>query len=209
MSAYRSFPVEMLSELQATKELEALAQELAVHDKLYYQQDAPKVSDADYDALRQRNADIEKRFPSLKLAQSPSEKVGAKAADGFAKITHLNPMLSLDNAFKAEDMQKFVERVCRFLNLPLSRNIEMVAEPKIDGLSCSLIYKDGVLVSASTRGDGHVGEEITNNIKTIKSIPLALSGDQEAHAQGQTLEVRGEIYMSKKDFAALNDKREK
>lgn len=207
MSSYRIFPPEMLTEAQARKELEALAKELAHHDALYYQQDAPTLSDADYDALRQRNEALEKLFPDLVLEDSPSLKVGAKAADGFAKITHLNPMLSLDNAFNGDDIQKFMERVCRFLNLPLTQQIPMVAEPKIDGLSCSLVYGNGELVSASTRGDGHVGEDITENIKTISSIPMRLSGDQGQHAQGQTLEVRGEIYMSKKDFEALNNRR--
>ncbi len=202
-----SFSPEMLSELQAQKELDALAKELAHHDALYYQKDAPEISDADYDALSQRHRALEKLFPQLISQDSPSLKVGAKAVDGFAKITHLNPMLSLDNAFNAEDMHKFVERVCRFLNLPLDKQIEMVAEPKIDGLACSLIYKNGELMSASTRGDGHVGEEITANIETISSIPTHLSGDKYDHAQGQTLEVRGEIYMSKKDFAALNEAR--
>lgn len=207
MSSYRIFPPKMLTEAQARKELKALAQELAHHDGLYYQQDNPSLSDADYDALRQRNEALEKLFPHLVLEDSPSSKVGAKAADGFAKITHLNPMLSLDNAFNGEDIQKFTERVCRFLNLPLTQQIPMVAEPKIDGLSCSLVYENGDLVSASTRGDGHVGEEITENIKTIASIPMTLSGDLGQQAQGQALEVRGEIYMSKKDFEALNKRR--
>lgn len=207
MSSYRIFPPEMLTEVQARKELKALAKELAHHDALYYQQDAPTLSDADYDALRQRNEALEKLFPDLVLEDSPSLKVGAKAADGFAKITHLNPMLSLDNAFNGDDIQKFMERVCRFLNLPLTQQIPMVAEPKIDGLSCLLVYENGELVNASTRGDGHVGEDITENVKTISSIPMRLSGDQGQHAQGQTLEVRGEIYMSKKDFEALNNRR--
>ncbi|HBN22696.1 MAG TPA: NAD-dependent DNA ligase LigA, partial [Holosporales bacterium] len=207
MSSYRIFPPEMLTEAQARKELKALVQELAHHDALYYQQDAPTLTDADYDALRQRNEALEKLFPHLVLEESPSLKVGAKAADGFAKITHLNPMLSLDNAFNGDDIQKFIERVCRFLNLPLTQQVPMVAEPKIDGLSCSLIYENGELVSASTRGDGHVGEEITENIKTISSVPAILSGDEGKHAQGQILEVRGEIYMPKKDFESLNERR--
>lgn len=207
MSSYRRFPPEMLTESQARKELEALAQELALHDALYYQKDAPTLSDAEYDALRQRNEALEKLFPHLVLKDSPGLKVGAKAAEGFAKVTHLMPMLSLDNAFNSDDIQKFIERVCRFLNLPLTQQIPLVAEPKIDGLSCSLVYEDGVLVSAATRGDGYVGEDITENIKTISSIPTLLSGDQGKQAQGQTLEVRGEIYMSKKEFEILNKAR--
>ncbi len=207
MSNTRIFPPEMLTETQAQKELKALAQEISHHDGLYYQQDAPTLSDADYDALRQRNEALEKLFPHLVLTESPSLKVGAKAAEGFTKIAHLSPMLSLDNAFDGEDIHKFVERVCRFLNLPLTQQVPMVAEPKIDGLSCSLVYENGTLVSASTRGDGYVGEEITENIKTISSIPTALLGDQGKHAKDQVLEVRGEIYMSKKDFEILNKTR--
>jgi DNA ligase (NAD+) len=205
ISPYRAYPVEMLTPPQAAKELEALEAEIAHHDTLYYSKDAPKISDAAYDALRQRNMAIEARFPDLVRSSTPSAKVGVKAAEGFAKVTHLSPMLSLDNAFTAEDIQNFVERLCRFLNLPLSTQIPMIAEPKIDGLSCSLIYDNGTLVRAGTRGDGAVGEEITENVKTLKDIPQKLQDD---HAKGQVLEVRGEIYIEKTAFAQLNEQRE-
>jgi DNA ligase (NAD+) len=200
-SPYRGYPVELLSEDQARLELEALAQEIAYHDQLYYQEDAPLLSDAAYDALRQRNQAIETRFPELVREDSPTRKVGSAPLEKFGKVTHLTPMLSLDNTFDDHDIRKFIERVNRYLNRPLDADIEMVAEPKIDGLSCSLTYQDGALLTAATRGDGSVGENITENVKTITGIPTHLTGPQ---AQGQTLEVRGEIYMDKGDFATLN-----
>lgn len=185
-------------------ELIQLASEIAYHDQLYYQQDQPIIDDHVYDQLRQRNQAIEERFPDLRLPNSPSKRVGAKAATGFQKVKHLTPMLSLDNAFDEEDILHFCERVCRFLGLPLTTPIDLVAEPKIDGLSCSLVYEQGVLKTASTRGDGEVGEDITNNIRTLKDIPHQLAG---SHTQ-QVLEVRGEIYMEKADFMRLNELRD-
>ncbi len=204
MHPYRRFPLELLSESQAEKELESLSKDLKHHDNLYYQKDMPELSDGDYDSLRHRLLAIEKKFPHLMSKDSPSLKVGAKAADGFEKVTHLSPMLSLDNAFDHGDLEKFQERMNRFLNLPLDGFLEIIAEPKIDGLSCSLIYEKGVLKTASTRGDGYVGEDITANIKTIKSIPQILPDIQK---DLNSFEIRGEIYMGKKDFIALNEMR--
>lgn len=203
-SKVRHIPVSELTAEQARDELEQLAAEIAYHDQLYYQQDQPVISDSAYDQLRQRNQAIEERFPELRLANSPSVRVGAKAVEGFQKVKHLTPMLSLDNAFDQDDILHFCERACRFLGLPLTTPIELVGEPKIDGLSCSLIYDQGVLKSAATRGDGEIGEDITNNVRTLKDIPHRLTGDQ----MHQVLEVRGEIYMEKQDFAALNEQRE-
>jgi len=196
-------PVSQLTSEQAQFELSRLAKEIAYHDQLYYQLDNPILTDRDYDLLRQRNMEIEGRFPELRRTDSPSLRVGAKASEGFAKVKHLTPMLSLDNAFDEDDLRSFCERICRFLGLPLSTSIEMIAEPKIDGLSCSLTFENGILKSASTRGDGEVGEDITDNIRTLKDIPFVLQGD---HAK-QLLEVRGEIYMEKQDFAKLNENR--
>jgi DNA ligase (NAD+) len=203
MPLERHIPVAELTAEQAKAELEQLAAEISYHDQLYYQRDQPAITDSEYDQLRQRNQAIEQRFPDLRLTNSPTIRVGAKAADGFQKVKHLTPMLSLDNAFDDEDIQHFCERVCRFLGLPLTTAIEVVAEPKIDGLSCSLVYDHGVLKTASTRGDGEIGEDITNNVRTLNDIPHRLEG---AHTQ-QVLEVRGEIYMEKQDFVRLNERR--
>ena len=160
--------VKDLNEAQAAGELERLASEIAHHDALYYAKDAPKISDADYDALRQRNAAIELRFPELLRPDSPSERVGAVPSEQFAKVTHAVPMLSLGNAFSDEDVREFVERVQRFFKRGEANDARFVAEPKIDGLSISLRYEKGQLVLAATRGDGATGENVTANIRTIE-----------------------------------------
>ncbi len=165
-----------LDESQAKAELKRLAAEIAAHDKRYYQDDAPTVSDAEYDALRQRNAAIEARYPSLVRADSPSRRIGAAPAAKFAKVRHAAPMLSLDNAFAEEDVIDFVGRIRRFLRLREDDEIAFSAEPKIDGLSMSLRYENGELVIGATRGDGNEGEDVTANVKTLKDIPHRLEG---------------------------------
>ena len=191
--------VEDISEAEAAAELTRLADGIAAHDLRYYQDEAPTVSDADYDALKQRNAAIEARFPALVRDNSPSLRVGAVRAAAFAPVEHGVPMLSLDNAFSDDDAREFDARVRRFLRLgeePVAYN----AEPKIDGLSASLRYENGVLVQGATRGDGRVGEDVTQNLKTIGEIPHRLKGD----GWPDILEVRGEVYFGHEDFAALN-----
>jgi DNA ligase (NAD+) len=192
-------PVEALTEPEAKAELERLAAEIARHDEAYHRQDAPIIADAAYDALKRRNLAIEERFPHLKLAESPSEKIGAPVAEGFGKITHRVPMLSLDNAFSDEDVRDFVNSIYRFLGQLPDNSIALTAEPKIDGLSMSIRYEDGRLVSASTRGDGTTGENVTANVKTISEIPNTLPDGAPS-----VVEVRGEVYMAKEDFLALN-----
>ena len=196
-------PVGKLTEKQAKAELTRLALEIERHDRLYHQQDAPEISDADYDALRRRNEAIEERFPTLKHTDSPSDQVGAPVASGFGKVTHARPMLSLSNVFNDEGVHDFIESVRKFLGLEADDPIEIVAEPKIDGLSASLRYENGALVLGATRGDGAVGENITVNLKTIGEIPEQLGKDAP-----DILEVRGEVYMSRDDFFALNERQE-
>ena len=192
-----------LTQAEAANRLMRLAKEIARHDKLYHDQDAPEISDADYDALVRENREIEAAFPQLVRADSPSKRLGAApAASGLAKVTHARAMLSLDNAFSAEEVGEFVARIRRFLNLPAEAAVAMTAEPKIDGLSCSLRYEKGELVLAATRGDGAVGEDVTANAQTITDIAQRIAGAPE------TLEVRGEVYMSKADFEALNERQE-
>ena len=198
-TALRTKPVNELSPDEAAEELARLAAEISGHDAAYYAEDAPKVSDADYDALRQRNLAIEQRFPDLVREDSPSKKVGYAVASKFDKIRHRVPMLSLDNAFSDEDVVDFVARVRRFLKLEPDAKLNLTAEPKIDGLSLSLRYEDGKLVYAATRGDGAEGEDVTANARTIDDIPETLSGDPP-----DVLEVRGEVYMTTADFEALN-----
>jgi DNA ligase (NAD+) len=190
-----------LSEAQAKAELKRLAAEIAAHDKRYYQQDKPTVTDAAYDALRTRNAAIEARFPNLVRADSPSRRVGAAPTGKFKKVRHAVPMLSLDNAFKEQDVVDFVASIRRFLNLGDDEKIAFSAEPKIDGLSMSLRYEDGTLVTAATRGDGSEGEDVTANIKTLKDVPQQLKGRNVP----KICEVRGEVYMTKAAFLALNE----
>jgi len=203
--------VEALDEKAAKAELKRLAQAIQHHDRLYYEKDAPEVSDAEYDALRRRNTAIERRFPELVRADSPSRRVGAAPATGFAKVTHAKPMLSLDNAFDEEDVRAFFQSVRNFFRRPedLERVdpavIEVAAEPKIDGLSCSLRYEEGALVLAATRGDGVTGEDVTANVRTLKSVPHRLKG----RGWPDRIEIRGEVYMERPGFFALNAEREK
>jgi DNA ligase (NAD+) len=186
---------------RARAEHERLGEEIAAHDRAYYQNDAPVVSDAEYDSLRRRYVALEERFPELAGADSLSRKVGAAPAEKFAKIAHAVPMLSLGNIFADDELEEFVARVKRFLGLAAETEVAFTAEPKIDGLSCSLRYEDGLLVSAATRGDGLVGEDVTANVRTIADIPHRLAG-----AAPHLLDVRGEVYMGHADFAALNER---
>jgi DNA ligase (NAD+) len=198
--ASKNIPVDDLTEKQAKAEHARLAEEIAGHDRRYYQDDAPTVSDAEYDELRRRYAAIEARFPHLATGDSLSLRVGAAPSPRFAKVRHAVPMLSLDNAFAEEDVVDFVARIRRFLRLPESEEIVFSAEPKIDGLSMSLRYEDGRLVTGATRGDGSEGEDVTANIKTLKDVPQQLKGRNIP----AVCEVRGEVYMTKQAFLALN-----
>jgi DNA ligase (NAD+) len=192
-------PVEDLTEEEAAAALAYLAAEIARNDALYHGQDAPKISDAEYDALKRRNDAIEVRFPALIRADSPSRRVGAAPSETFAPVVHARPMLSLDNTFSQEDVQDFVAGVYRFLGRLPDQSIAFTAEPKIDGLSMSIRYENGRMVNAATRGDGTTGENVTANIRTIKEIPQSLPAGAPA-----VVEVRGEVYMAKSDFLALN-----
>ncbi len=203
-SGPRAVPVAELTPLEARLEHDALAREVAAHDVRYHGEDAPIISDADYDALRRRLEEIETAFPELKRPESVVEKVGAKPSEKFAKVRHRVPMLSLANVFSDEEATEFVDRVRRFLDLPAERPLAFTAEPKIDGLSCSLRYERGRLVVAATRGDGEEGEDVTVNVRTIAEIPQVLNGPDVP----DVIEVRGEIYMRKDDFAALNARQE-
>jgi DNA ligase (NAD+) len=194
--------VALLTKAQAKVELKRLALEIESHDKHYYQEDAPKITDAAYDALRRRVNAIEARFPELVTSDSPSQKIGAKPSGRFAKVRHAVPMLSLDNAFAEEDVVDFVARIRRFLKLGDDDEIAFSAEPKIDGLSMSLRYEGGELVTAATRGDGAVGEDVTANIRTLKDVPQKLKGRNVP----EVCEVRGEVYMTKQAFLALNER---
>ena len=194
-----------LTKRQANQELARLAQEIARHDKLYHQQDAPEISDAQYDALRQRLKAIEARFPELVTLDSPSMKVAPAPSAGFAKVRHARPMLSLDNAFSDEEVTEFVDRVRRFLEreiaLDADTEIALTCEPKIDGLSLSIRYEHGELVRAATRGDGSEGEDVTANVRTLADVPKRLKGPAP-----DALDVRGEVYMRRADFLALNER---
>ena len=194
---------EALSRDQAAAELERLAREIAEHDRHYYQHDAPVVSDAEYDTLRRRNAAIEARWADLVRPDSPSRRIGAAAAETFAKVTHAQPMLSLGNAFGADDVVEFFARIRRFLGLDADQAVEIVGEPKIDGLSISLRYERGRFVLGATRGDGSVGENVSANLRTVAGVPQRITGRVP-----DILEVRGEVYMRHDDFARLNRQRE-
>ena len=191
-----------LTEAEAADRLASLAEQIARHDSLYHDQDEPEISDAEYDALVRENAAIEKQFPKLVRADSPSQRLGSAPTTALAKVAHARPMLSLENAFSDEAVVEFVGRVRRFLALPADEPVAITAEPKIDGLSCSLRYEGGELVLAATRGDGTVGEDVTPNARTITDIPQRIAGAPDV------LEVRGEVYMSKADFAALNERQQ-
>ena len=191
-------PVDQLTEEEALEELTSLADEIAAHDIRYHREDAPTISDADYDALKLRNSEIEARFPHLVRDNSPSLRVGAARSEQFAPVEHGVPMLSLDNAFSDEDAAEFDARVRRFLKLEGA--VAYTAEPKIDGLSCSIRYENGELVRAATRGDGRVGEDVTANVRTLGEVPKRLAGS----GWPDVIEVRGEIYLGHEEFAALN-----
>ena len=191
-------PVSDLTDDQAALELQRLALVLSQANQAYHRDDSPSIDDASYDQLKRRNAQIEQRFPHLKRSDSPSDQVGAKPKEGFGKIRHRQPMLSLANAFEVQEVEDFVARLKKFLNLAPQSHMRMTAEPKIDGLSLSIRYEKGQLIHAVTRGDGETGEEVTANALTIADIPKTLSGAPDV------LEVRGEVYMTHADFAALN-----
>jgi DNA ligase (NAD+) len=193
-------PVDQLSESAAREELDRLAAELARHDALYHAEDAPEISDAEYDALKRRALEIEDLFPDLTSPVSPSQRVGTPVSSQFAPVRHGVPMLSLDNAFSGEEVTDFVARIRRFLKLPADERVAFVAEPKIDGLSASLRYEKGVLVTGATRGDGRTGEDVTANLRTIGDIPQSLAGKDWP----EVIEVRGEVYAPNDAFDAFN-----
>jgi len=195
-------PVSELTAKQAKAEHARLTAEIAQHDKRYYQEDRPSITDAEYDELRARYNAIEERFPDLRTLESLSSKVGAAPSGKFKKVRHALPMLSLDNAFSDEDVVDFVARIRRFLKLDESEKIAFSAEPKIDGLSMSLRYEGGELVTAATRGDGTEGEDVTANIRTLDDVPQKLKGK----AVPKVCEVRGEVYMTKRAFLQLNER---
>jgi DNA ligase (NAD+) len=188
-----------MTKAEAANELMRLAKQIAYHSARYHTDDAPEISDADYDELVRRNNDLEMAFPDLVRVDSPNQLVGAAPATHLTKVKHAKAMLSLDNAFDGDDVIDFVARVRRFLNLAEDAPVSLTAEPKIDGLSCSLRYEKGVLIQAATRGDGAVGEDVTANVATIGDIPQTLNGNAP-----DIFEIRGEVYMSKADFSALN-----
>ncbi|MBN9267775.1 MAG: NAD-dependent DNA ligase LigA, partial [Hyphomicrobium sp.] len=198
--AAATVPPEKLTSRQATAEHKKLVAEIARHDALYYQQDAPAISDAEYDALRTRLTAIEAQFPDLAAAESPTQRVGAAPVEAFGKVRHEVPMLSLGNAFSSEEVAEFVERVRRFLALRADDPLVVTAEPKIDGLSISIRYEGGQLVRAATRGDGIEGEDVTTNIRTVREIPHVLKGA----GVPDLIEIRGEIYLGTEDFRRLN-----
>jgi DNA ligase (NAD+) len=188
---------------EVAAELAELAAAIARADRLYHEQDAPEITDAEYDALRRRNAELEAAFPDLVREDSPSRQVGAAPASGFNKLRHRVPMLSLDNAFGPDNFREWGQRARRFLGLPADAALTLVAEPKIDGLSINLLYEDGKLVRGATRGDGTEGEDVTANLRTMKDVPPKLKGQAPA-----LIEIRGEVFLSKQDFMALNEKQE-
>src|ERR1700675_1661020 len=191
-----------LTKAQAKVEHKRLTLEIERHDRAYYQEDAPMISDAEYDALRRRFNAIEARFPEFVSSESPSQKIGAAPSGKFRKVRHAMPMLSLDNAFAEEDVLDFVGRIRRFLKLSEDETIDFSAEPKIDGLSMSLRYEEGELVTAATRGDGAEGEDVTANIRTLEDVPKKLKGRNVP----EICEVRGEVYMTKQAFLKLSER---
>ena len=193
-----------LQQKMASRRHGELVKAIKKHDALYYAKDAPEISDADYDSLRKELEDIEKQYPDLITPDSPTQSVGSAPAAQFSKVTHAVPMLSLSNVFSDQDLDDFLERIRKFLNVPAEEEIEIAAEAKIDGLSCSLRYEHGQLVQAATRGDGQTGEDITANVRTIADIPHEI----KAAADIAVLEVRGEIYMRRSDFKHLNERHE-
>lgn len=196
-----AIPVPKLKKAEAKAEWARLAEAIRAADVAYYQKDAPHLTDAAYDELRLRLGAIEARFPELKTADSPTQSVGAPLTSGFGKVEHLKPMLSLDNLFDDGEVSEFLARVRRFLNLKADETVDVTAEPKIDGLSCSLLYEGGKLARAATRGDGQVGEDVTANVRTLDDVPGALKGK----GWPDRIEVRGEIYMAMADFERLRE----
>lgn len=195
--------IETLSKSQAAQMLSELAKSITYHDDCYYHKSRPEISDEGYDALRRINTLIENRFPDLRRLDSPSNRVGASPSPDFKKVKHRHPMLSLDNAFTSEDIAQFIQKIRRFLKWDIDVFPSFVGEPKIDGLSATLHYQNGVFMLGATRGDGQEGENVTANLRTIQDIPQILLGDDIP----QSLEVRGEVYMSRSDFDALNERR--
>ena len=191
--------IKEINEEEAKQELAYIASEMAKSDIAYYQNDNPYLTDAEYDSLKRRNEELEKIFPHLKRKDSPSQKVGAPILSAFKKVTHRFPMLSLGDVFSSEEVDDFIMGVKRFLNT--SKDITFMAEPKIDGLSFSARYENGRFVQGATRGDGITGEDITENLKTIRQLPQHIEGNVP-----EILEIRGEVYMAKSDFFALNNK---
>jgi len=186
---------------QAAKQMEHLRNEIRKHDRLYYEEAAPIISDREYDRLYKELVDLETQFPDLVTPDSPSQRVGGKPLKAFEQVPHLIPMLSLDNTYSEEEVKNFYARIQRLLP---NEKIPVVIEPKVDGVAVSLIYENGRLRQAATRGDGTVGDEITQNIRTIRSVPERLRGDAP-----KLLEARGEVYMNKHGFEKLNDERQK
>ena len=197
-------PIDGMSKAEAKAELQRLAKEIQRHRRLYFQLDNPQISDAEFDQLVRRNDAIEAKFPDLKRTDSPTEQVGAEVQRGFAKVRHLRPMLSLDNAFDDNDVIDFINRVRRFLRLGDDAEVALAGEPKIDGLSANLRYEQGKLTVGATRGDGAVGEDITRNLERIADVPTRLKDKSPP----RLVEIRGEVYMAKRDFLALNKARE-
>jgi DNA ligase (NAD+) len=203
--SFETKPAANLDEAEAASELKRLATEIAHHDELYYRKDAPEISDAEYDALRARNGEIEARFPHLMRDDSPSLRVGAVPVEAFGKVVHRVPMLSLGNVFDEEGLRDFLDRIRRFLGLQSIDGLAFTAEPKIDGLSITLRYENGKLVQGATRGDGYEGENVTANVRTMADIPKSVA----AKAFPSAFEVRGEIYMRHSDFEKLNSEQAK
>jgi DNA ligase (NAD+) len=202
MATIEEKSVDALDTSEAARELKRLAMAIERHDRLYHGGDRPEISDAEYDALRRRNLAIEQRFPELVRENSPSLRIGHAPLEKFTKITHALPMLSLDNAFSDGDVRDFALRIRRFLRLSADEPLELIAEPKIDGLSLSLRYEKGRLITAATRGDGYIGEDVTANARTVADIPIVLAGDDVP----EIVEVRGEIYMTLEAFRVLNNR---
>jgi DNA ligase (NAD+) len=196
-------PVEELTLEEARQEAERLRREIEYHNYRYYVLNAPVISDAEYDELFRRLVKIEERFPELVTPDSPTQRVGAPPVEEFGSVTHRMPMLSLDNAFNEEELRAFDERIKRMLGIAPSAKIEYVCELKLDGLAVNLTYENGVLIRGATRGDGITGEDVTANLRTIKSIPLRMLIDNPP----PIIEVRGEVFMTKHDFELLNKER--
>ena len=193
-----------MNKKEVSKQLKTLASQIEYHDNLYYNKDLPEISDAEYDKLRTENKNIEIQFPELILPNSPSKRVGSSLTSKFKKVAHVVPMLSLGNTFTNKEVEEFLNKTRRFLKINQDENMELVAEPKIDGLSATLLYKNGKLFQGATRGDGKQGENITENIKTIGDIPQVLQGNFP-----EEIEIRGEIFISNSEFERINNLRKK